>query len=79
MNRAVTKDRTAETSPRLQATMAGIYYLLTIVTGLVILFVGNRLGFLVDVIASAFYVAVTAVFYALTKGTREISRRENRV
>jgi hypothetical protein len=73
MNRATTKGRIAETSPRFQAEIAYIYYLLIIATGLVILFFGSRLGFLVDVIASAFYVAVTALFYALTKrGARHL-------
>lgn len=67
MNRAITKERMAETSRRFQARLAYVYYLLTIVTGVAVLFLGSRLGFLVDVIASAFYVSVTALFYALTK------------
>jgi hypothetical protein len=37
------------------------------VTGVVVLFAGSRLNFLVDMIATAFYVAVTALFYTLTK------------
>jgi hypothetical protein len=66
MNRALTKEGIAEASPRFQTGIVGLYYLLTITTGVVILFVGNRLGFLFDLIASAFYVGVTALFYALT-------------
>jgi hypothetical protein len=68
MNPAVMKERTAEASSALEATIACVYYLLTIVMGVVILYFGGRLGFVVDVIASAFYLAVTALFYALTKG-----------
>jgi hypothetical protein len=67
MNRVMTHARIPESSPRFQAKVAYVYYLLTIVTGIVVLFVGNRLNFLVDVIATAFYVAVTVLFYALTK------------
>lgn len=79
MNRPVTKEQIAETSPRFQARIAYLYYLLTILTGLVILFLGNRFGFFVDVLATAFYFAVTALFYALTKRARDISRKEERV
>ena len=67
MNRAMTKERIPETSTRFQARIAIIYYLLVIVTGVVILLVGNRLGFFVDVIATAFFLSVTALFYVLTK------------
>lgn len=79
MNRALTNGRIAETSPRFQARLAYIYYVLIIVTGLVILFFGSRLGFLIDVIATAFYLAVTALFYSLTKAAPNISRKEKRV
>jgi cobalamin biosynthesis protein CobD/CbiB len=67
MDRAMTKGRIAETSPRFQGGIAFVYYLLTIVTAIVVLFLGSRLNFLVDVIATAFYVAATALFHALTK------------
>ncbi len=67
MNRAMTHVRIPESPPRNQAKVAYVYYLLTIVTGIVVLVAGNRLNFLVDVIATAFYVAVTVLFYALTK------------
>lgn len=56
-----------EASPRFQDRITYLYYLLTIVTGIVVLFVGSRLNFLVDGIAAAIYVTVTALFYALTK------------
>lgn len=67
MNRAMTKQRIRETSARFEARIALLYYLLVIVTGVVIFLVGNRLGFFVDVIATAFILSVTALFYALTR------------
>jgi hypothetical protein len=67
MNRVMTNGRIVETSPRFQAGVASCYYLLTILTGVIVLFIGSRLNFFVDVIATALYVAVTALFYALTK------------
>ncbi len=67
MNPAVSKGPTPHSSPRFQSNVAYIYYLLTIVTGIVVVVMGNRLNFLVDVIATAFYFAVTVLFYALTK------------
>lgn len=67
MNRAVTTERIPETSARFRARIAFIYYLLVIVTGVVMLLVGNGLGFFADVIATAFFLSVTALYYALTK------------
>jgi len=67
MKRALMKERIEER--RFQARIVYIYYLLIIASGIVILFLGSRLGSLVDVIAAAFYVGVTAIFYALTKAT----------
>ena len=67
MNHAMTNGRIAETTPRFQTTITYVYYLLTIVTGVVVLVAGNRMNFLVDVIATAFYVALTTLFYALTR------------
>jgi hypothetical protein len=67
MNPALMKQRIVEASPRFKARIAAAFYLLTILTGVVVLLVVGRLGFVVDVIATAFYIAVTALFYALTK------------
>ena len=67
MNRAMTKSDITGASPRFQSRAAYVYYLLVIVTGVVVLFAGSRLNFLVDMIATAFYVAVTVLFYTLTK------------
>jgi hypothetical protein len=67
MSTAVKMKRIAEESPRLKARIAYIYYLLTIVTGLVIFSVGGSSGFVVDIIGSALYIAATVFFYVLTR------------
>lgn len=59
--------RIAETSPRLKARIAGVFYLLTIVMGAAALAVHGRLGFAVDLIATVCYLGVTALFYDLFK------------
>jgi len=55
--------------PRLSpgARIAGLFYLLTFVTGGTALFVGGRLGVALIFMASACYVAVTLLFYYLFK------------
>ena len=60
--------RIAQASPRFRARIAVAFYLLTIVTGVVVLVAGGRLGFVVDVIATVFYIAVTVLFHVLTRG-----------
>jgi hypothetical protein len=74
MNRAMRG--ITEVSPRFQAGIAYVYYLLIIVSGIVILLAGSRRGFLVDVIATAFYIAVTVLFYAFTKRARRSGQGE---
>ena len=54
-------------SSRLEAGMVIIFYLLTFLTGGFLLFVGERLGFIGDLAAVMFYIAVTVVFYAQSK------------
>lgn len=58
-------ERIAEASPRFKAKIAGVFYLLNIVTGASALFVGGRLGVAANLIATACYIAVTALFYDL--------------
>jgi hypothetical protein len=48
--------------------MVGVFYLLTFLTGGFFLSVGNSFGFVVDVIAAIFYIAVTVLFYSVSQG-----------
>jgi hypothetical protein len=67
MNTAEMKERIAEASPRFKATITGVFYLVTILTGAVVLFAHGRLGLVLDLIASVCYIAVTALFYELSR------------
>src|SRR6266704_2371516 len=59
-------DRTVEASPRFRARMAGVFYLLTILTGgFAAVFVSGRL--VANLIATACYIAVTLLFYDMFK------------
>ena len=55
--------RIARKSPGFKARMAGVFYLLTFLTGGVALIVHGRLGFAAGLIAGACYLAVTLLFY----------------
>jgi hypothetical protein len=67
MNTIEMKERIAEASPRFKARITAVFYLVTILTGLLVLFAHSRLGLLVDLVASVFYVAVTVLFYELSR------------
>src|SRR5713101_8289703 len=67
MSRALMMERIAEASPRLKARIAGVFYLLTFLTGGVALFVRGRLGLVANLIATACYIAVTLLFYDMFK------------
>jgi hypothetical protein len=56
-----------EVSSSVKPGMVVVFYLLTFLTGGFFLFVGGRLGFVVDLIASVFYIGVTVLFYALRR------------
>jgi len=60
-------DRIAKTVLRFRARFVVSYYLLTILTGSFLLFFHGRLAFAADLIASVCYLAVTALFYDLSK------------
>jgi hypothetical protein len=60
-------ERIAETSPRLKARIAGVFYLLTFLTGGVALFVRGSLGSAAGLIAAACYIVVTLLFYYIFK------------
>lgn len=68
MNTSLATKRTPEASSRHTSGMVGIFYLLTFLTGGFFLFVGNSFGFVVDVVAAMFYIAVTVLFYSVSKG-----------
>jgi hypothetical protein len=61
------KERIAEASPRFKARITGVFYLVTILTGGIVLFVHGRLGLVFDLIATACYIAMTVLFYDLTR------------
>jgi hypothetical protein len=65
MNTAEMKGRIAETSPRFKGRLAGVFYLVTVLMGGLILFVQGRL--VVDLIATVCYLAATALFYRLSR------------
>lgn len=62
--------RIAESSPRRRARIAGVFYLLTIITGAFAAFVNGKLVVYSDAVslaATASYVVVTLLFYGLFK------------
>ncbi len=61
------KERIAEASPRFNARIAGVFYLLTFLMGGFAPFVRGRLGFAAGLIAGACYIAVTLLFYYMFK------------
>ena len=67
MSRALMMERIAEASPRLKARIAGVFYLLTFLTGGVALFVRGRLGLVAGLIAVSGMVAVTLLLYDIFK------------
>lgn len=58
---------TAATSDRFKSRMTGAFYFVTILTGGIVLFVHGRSDLQVDLIATVCYMAVTAVFYQLSR------------
>jgi hypothetical protein len=67
MSTAVMTERIAEVSPRFRAVATAVFYLLTLLMGGLVLFVDGRWALIVDLIAGAGYLAVTALFYDLSK------------
>jgi Domain of unknown function (DUF4386) len=67
MSPVVTMERIAEASPRSKARIAGVFYLLTILMGVVVFLVHGSVRLVADVIATACYVAVAALLYDLFK------------
>jgi hypothetical protein len=67
MSAAVTTKRIVEASPRFKSRITAVFYLVTILLGGLVLSVHGRLALLIDLIATACYLAVTALFYDLSK------------
>ena len=65
-------ERIAELPPRLKARIAGVFYLLTILTGLyAALFASGSPRLVANLIGTVFYVVVTLIFYDLFKPVNE--------
>src|SRR5689334_25189496 len=58
---------TIQRSPRATAKMAGVFYLLTFLTGGTALFLRGKSGFVPGLMAAGCYVAVTVLFYFIFK------------
>jgi hypothetical protein len=67
MGTAKARERIAEASPHFKAQITGAFYLVTILMGGVVLFVHGSLGLVVDLVATACYIAVMALFYHLSQ------------
>lgn len=67
MSTAEMKERMAEASPRFKSGITALFYLVTILMGAVVLFVQGSLGLVVDFVATACYIAVTGLFYRLSR------------
>jgi hypothetical protein len=67
MSNAEMMERIAKTASRFKASFVVSYYFLTILTGAFLLFFHGRLAFTADLSASVCYLAVTALFYDLSK------------
>src|SRR5438128_9729948 len=68
--RAVITKPIAEASPRTKARIAGVFYLITFLAGIVALLFGRRLGvyfYAANLVATAAYIAVTLLFYSIFK------------
>ena len=73
MSATFTTQEIPEASPHLRAAglkarMVGLFYLLTFLAGGLFLFAGDRIGPVLDVTAAVSYIAVTVLFYTITKG-----------
>jgi hypothetical protein len=60
-------ERIAEMSPRSLARIAGVFYLVTFLTGGAALFARGKSGLVAGLIAGACYIAVTLLFYYIFK------------
>jgi hypothetical protein len=78
MSTAEMMGQITKASPRFRAKFVGVYYLLTILTGAFVLFFHGRSAFAADLIAAVFYIAVTTLFYDLSKPANKSDERNQR-
>ena len=71
MNTSPAAKPVPEVSSGFKARMVIFFYLLTFLTGGFFLLVGGRLGFVINLSAAMFYIAVTVLFYARSKRAQE--------
>jgi len=74
MSTAQISKRIPEASTRIGSKFIGAYYLLTILTGVIVLFVHGRLAFAVDLFVGVFYLAATAFLYGLSASANKSKR-----
>lgn len=68
MTTSVVTESIADTLPSAKARLAGVSFLLSILTGVFAqFFAHDKFGFTADLITAASYIAVTALFYDLFK------------
>jgi len=72
----ITKRLPAST-PRVASKFIGLYYILTILTGVFVLFFHGRFAFAADLLAGIFYLVVTAFLYGFSASTN--SRSDQRI
>jgi hypothetical protein len=67
MSTTEVKQRIAEASPRFKAGITVVFYLATILAGGAVVSFHGTLGLGFDLITAACYIAVTALFYELSR------------
>lgn len=67
---AIITTRTVSVLPRYRTKMVGMFYLLTFLMGGFFFLAGGKVGFVVDVTAAMFYIAATALFYAVNNNRK---------
>jgi len=67
MSTARANEQMAQASPRFKAGITGVFYLVTIMAGGAVLLFQDRLGLVLDLSATACYIAVTGLFYRLSR------------
>ena len=67
MSTTLTTKPLPQVSSGAKSEVVVVFYLLTFMTGGFFLFVGNRLGLVIELTAAMLYISVTVLFYAISK------------